>query len=396
MTTATAFAVGQGLENEQEFIDLPVGTVIGPDSGEMYRKEPGGEWYHFDGEEINFHYEGGFALNGFNKILQLGDAVTLAPPEPFALYRWRFLDYVWHNVEANGVSGTHVVPSLKRLGCEDLTPVVGTPVTSARTISLLPSGTLIAAGDPDDFFGYGLFGKIDSNLRPLLGGRNSWPGSGRVVQVGEVTDPPAYDPVVDPTQIAGFKARAWVERVKVKQVSGWCPTFDRIMSRFGITEAVAAPPMVVPFGPGMSVTRAEAATMPVGTLFGWGSDADNFVWFQRVNGLTTIAQTRLVLGRRGIRLGQSMARMHVLAVRNTAGFFSSTPPFGRDRWFWDLLPPGTTLELHENRYVMGLNRRVSREDELPVRVAQYRRGIHSFEEFTGPWTIVSFPTGEET
>jgi hypothetical protein len=400
MTAATTvFTVGYPLQDSNEINVLPAGTVIGPDESEQYVRQPDGEWLRTWGDGTTTEYSGGFATGGYNKILRLASGLFIPPtppPEPFDLYRWRFVDYVWHNVENNAVPGEHVLRALKRLGCDNMDPQPGMKVTSRQVIRDLPNGVLVAVGDPDDYPSYGLFAKKGYDPAHLLGPVTYWPNVGTVVQVGDRTDPPPLDPM-DPSRIVEFNARAYDERVRVKRDTGWCPVFDQVMTKFGITAAVAKN-IMLPFGVGMTVNRLQASALPLGTILGWGDSWDAFQWFARVAegwpGRTAVAQTVRILGRRddGTGLANSAATMRVLAVPDAEGFFRLDPPFGWTKEFWNMLPPGTTLDQDGARYVMCLGHRAS-DNTTPTR-ALYRRGSFDYHDFMhGSLTIVSFRTG---
>lgn len=265
---------------------LPIGAVITPTSQIDNENRPQYNYYEVrDGDEVRSrdgsqYRNADFAGGGYS-VLSLPDGYT--PPETspetvmtFEMFRQEFVTCIIGGARSHGISIDPVFSALRSAGLplypDPLLPgmMLNTADTEMGRNGRIPVGTIIRSGSSRnlDVVGMGQHGWTSIYGRGALGdrtyevihvpGREQWSG---------LTPQPD-----DEQKIAEFKSEMWVLGLAAKQANSWCPSFEAVMSRMGIS----ADSRIMDVGEiGSVVTPAQARALPMGSLFTYTTRPDD-------------------------------------------------------------------------------------------------------------------------
>src|SRR5262245_57784527 len=342
-----ALAVGAPLMDRADFEQCPVGTVIGPHSGETYTRREDGSWEDSDGDDFDLS---GFSLSGYNKIVSLPKGFKAKKKkvtcESLRQWQWRYRDHCYCSADQAGVQ-RHVVDGvMDELGLTaDMFPLgSGVPITNERDKERLPDGTQMVRGEPDNLRGFGLYVKFHSEWRLLLGEMPYQHNRPYRIVTGE---PPEWNqPGTEEglQDLYNFQARAWRIGWQAKVLHRWCGSYEEYMKRIGLDSGVLRLARFEGLAVGDRINTEQAASLPEGSVLRWvrKTDPTDFTWFVRDDSATNRAKTRFVFGHRpeGVEQRNSAAVMEVLWINDGDSMLLPCPDWAT---VGPLLPPGTLL-----------------------------------------------------
>lgn len=306
------FPVGHPLQSVEEFDQLLIGTIVGPNEDERYRKRADGWWRvsNTTNEDQSLQVdapERGFSMGGYNRVLSLpepaGHPTTF---ESVNQFMWKFRQHTIA-AAANHLGDPRMATRvLDRLGITgDNFPIgTGVPIANDYDRDQLPEGTVIYKGNPKQVRSFGAFVKRGDHWRHLLGDAIHLASAdqtfvdtlaGAVVEVD--WNKPAAEPDVD--AINRFKGLAWREGYREKTSQSWCSTFESVMSRIGIDASYERHLLVTSDGLrcGSPVTVEQVRALPVGSVVKWADpEGERWVYFMRTEAATNRAGTRRIFG----------------------------------------------------------------------------------------------------
>ena len=385
---------GAELTQVDQFIALPIGSVIQYDGTDTYHKISEDGWTLEDsGREYPDYTSSYFALDGRMKVARVGPPPGTPEPLPETLkrFQWRYRTATLHGASTNSIDTDTVHEALQELGVhdEDFPIGPGVQIRYEGDKNGAPEGTIIMCGEPNNWGRFGLWRRNHGNWERLIGGRD-W-GRNRpmtVVQVGNddtpvpwMTEMPAEG---EDMRILEFKAKAYKVGKRYKDEHGWCGTYDAVVEAAGVSDRAVIAWEHRPVGwegrmPGEKVSRLEAAALPTGTLLRH-IDGDTITYWMRTATATNRARTRRVFG-----VNDGDVITHSASVMEIAQFprEGDWPYFLADltitQPIWNALPPGTVFEHQNSNYMIHRNERASvchRSDD-PV----HERGNHYLDAF---------------
>lgn len=297
--------VGDVVTTLEQLTALPVGSVVARSSNPQYRFQRGDafgrredEWFAVHGGD---YYRPDYVVAN-HKDLVVDSLPERIGTESLGQFAWRFRDLALTGAERAGQGARVALEVLERMDLP-FRPTPGLRITSSHDRELLPEGTKVFTGVPEEWDTFGIFAKTAGRWVKEFGGATAKPPEEALAVVVEEVegkvDPdewltrPGTD--ADRHKIAAFRAKAWTEGVRAKQQRGWCEEFERVMLRGGVT---ANSPQEVDFNGfrlGQVVTPEQAAGLPVGTALTVLTDTA-FAIFERVENSSNRAGTRRVDG----------------------------------------------------------------------------------------------------
>jgi hypothetical protein len=267
------FAVGDPLMTMNDFLEVPIGTVIVATNNRSvrYTKIAEDRW-DYNGT-THSTADGSFTYNGYNIIAEMPEGTSRARRATLDSVKWNFRTIAMSAAISNGIPQDPVKRVLSALNADltDFPLGKGVPVLSNEAPSL-PNGSLVFTGSPRRWNNFGMFAIKDGAFTHVLGPRTYMDSTVTVAQIageevvadwftGEGTDE-------DETAIKLFKARAWRLGEKAKAENRWCGEYERAMERAGIT-ADSLIGVDLPPAAGDQVTPEGAAALPEGSILVW-------------------------------------------------------------------------------------------------------------------------------
>jgi hypothetical protein len=410
---------------------VPVGTIIGPNQRERYRKrsmsqfvrvnEDGSEMY--SGSSRTWSYAS-LDTYGYYRIVSYPDGYEPEESEEDLIgYRWRFRQHMLHAQQRHGVAISAVLTGLRSIGCDDdrLPLGSGVPVIAARDLNRMPTGTLVYTGIPEQPEHYAVWRRDHSEYAGwtrVVGPDSEQPPQPGVVPAfvialptedgtSEAPPPWASESVTD-DDLAMFKARAWMAGMKAKSSQGWCGTLEEVLRTVGVTAQCMNRRAVNGILVGATVNVSTANTLPVGTVFAYDDPNGYRVLYERVEDAPVRAGTRRVMAYRTDGSTEPVdghanfaTRMRVIAFPpEDGGVRDVTSAVDADLHLdtaWDALPLGSVvLYANVNYYIKAANGRMTNwsADALATGREMPLAGVYNRRDFsindTHPMRVVRF------
>lgn len=267
----TTFEVGQQITMLEQYHELPVGTILMA-YGTSYCKDHDGI------------YEGSSNVWSPEQIIENRPTISVigtVEPEPETLQRYqqRFSTIAWGRARQSGVSTSPVETAFEKLEVE-WPPVLRSGMwlhsRDDTTLEVIPTGTILVSGLPDQWENQSVVTKVSSGLVNLLGARQPRYGTAyRVLSFPEGTETQPWD---EPTENERERFEAWQRAAydlgfRAKSTNGWCSDFENAMGRMWLDRSVynrlrqqGPTPASMPAVGSRLINRQQADTLPVGTV----------------------------------------------------------------------------------------------------------------------------------
>lgn len=356
----TPLAVGDGIQTYEQFLQLPVGTKIGPRADSAWVKIDHSSWLN-PRDDTACHYTQ-LSVRGTNKVQALPTTARLMTLKQ---WQWRWLDHVWWSAEQAGVGHSVITTAQEQMDLPDsMFPIgPGVKMKSYHSQARIPVGALVYQGNPDDLT-LGLFRQTNGNWVHVLGDNTYFRGH-QALTMASVPDGTDDDWATangtpeDQELISQFKARAWRTGWKAKVAHRWCETYESYMAQIGLTADVMRETSHNGLSVGDRVDPATAAALPERSVLRWRkSDGSDWAWFVRDNDNPNRAGTQRLFGSLSNEASHRnyATSMEVLWIHEDEAEQWAIPATVEEV---AALPPGSRIDIGGTIYRIAWDRRVT-------------------------------------
>jgi hypothetical protein len=235
--------VGEFATAEQLLREMPVGALVYDEEEDVLWTRTAEGWRDSDDSFFSTIGQGEGEDAGRWRVNFLP---VVVPPETLAQYQWRYADICFTGAERHSVSFDEVVDALSDMGYhQDDYPIgPGMQIRSYTMRNSLPDGSIVMKGDPENWWSFGVFCKVNNGWRHVLGGNGAlvvqqavW-----VVEMNGSRQPAPWvtetPTAKDAEAIRAFKRTAYEVGMNLKSEHEWCPTYDAIVAEAGISREV--------------------------------------------------------------------------------------------------------------------------------------------------------------